>query len=59
MDESPNTPVLSDDARANRLSGLMNKNHRMISTAFGAAVFIAVINTLIGIAAIFTPNKSG
>lgn len=56
MDESPNTPVLSDDTRANRLSGLMNKNHRMISTAFGAAVFIAVINTLIGIAAIFTPN---
>lgn len=56
MDKSPNTPVLSDDVRANRLSGLMNKNHRMIASAFGAAVFVAVVNTLIGAAAALAPG---
>ena len=56
MDKSPNTPVLSDDVRANRLSGLMNKNHRMIASAFGAAVFVAVVNTLIGATTALAPG---
>lgn len=56
MDELTNTAALSDDARANRLSGLINKNRRMIASAFGAAVFVAVVNTLIGAAAALAPG---
>ena len=56
MDELTNTAALSDDARANRLSGLMNKNHRMIASAFGAAVFVAVVNTLIGATTALAPG---
>lgn len=56
MNETPNAPILSDDACANRLSGLMNKNHRMIASAFGAAVFVAVVNTLIGLTAALAPD---